>query len=66
MLDLSNKLFLSSNGGDYGQFAQVVNKNNIKTLFEHYAQADHHHGNQFFFDDEVTIHNREVSIESRE
>lgn len=43
----------TTNGGDYGVFAQAVNKNNPKTLFEHYAHADHHHGSPFFFDYEV-------------
>lgn len=43
----------TNNGGDYGTFAQVVNKNNPMTLFEHYAHADHHHDSQMFFDYEI-------------
>lgn len=40
-------------GGDYGPFAQTVNGNNPKTLLEHYAQADHHHESELFFDYEL-------------
>ncbi len=43
----------TNNGGDYGVFAQVVNKNNPMTLFEHYAHADHHHDSQMLFDYEI-------------
>lgn len=41
------------NGGDYGTFAQIVNEHNLKTLYEHYAHADHHHNSLVFFDYEV-------------
>ena len=43
----------TNNGGDYGKFAQLVNKNNPKTLLEHYNQANHHHKSNVFFDYEV-------------
>ena len=45
----------TSNGGDYGNFAQVVNKNNPMTLFEHYAHAAHHQDSPLFFDYEIVI-----------
>ena len=32
----------SSNGGDYGIFASVINQDGPRTLLEHYADADHH------------------------
>ncbi len=43
----------TDNGGDYGHFAQVINKNNPKTLLEHYALADHHKKSELFFDYEL-------------
>lgn len=32
----------TDNGGDYGIFAQMINENGVKTLYEHYALANHH------------------------
>ena len=32
----------SENGGDYGIFADLVNQNGIKMLYQHYASSDHH------------------------
>ena len=52
----------TNNGGDYGDFAQVVNKNNPMTLFEHYAHADHHHDSQMFFDYEIVDNNLKKHI----
>lgn len=43
------------NSGDYGRFANVINKNNPSTLFEHYAMADHHHSSSVMFDYEMEI-----------
>ena len=44
------------NGGDYGHFANAVNKNNPKTLLEHYKNADHHKANMLVVDYEVAYH----------
>ncbi len=47
----------TNNGGDYGPFANAVNKNNPKTLLEHYTLADHHKKSDIFFDYElITLH----------
>lgn len=40
----------TDNGGDYGIFAQMINNNEVKTLFEHYALADHHNKSIMKFD----------------
>lgn len=40
----------TSNGGDYGIFAQIINDNGVKTLYEHYALADHHNKSVMKFD----------------
>ncbi len=47
----------SKNGGDYGKFAQIINKNNPKTLLEHYTLADHHSKSKTFFDYKLTTNN---------
>ncbi|UXP30631.1 DUF3500 domain-containing protein [Reichenbachiella agarivorans] len=40
----------TDNGGDYGIFAQIINDNGVKTLYEHYALADHHNESIMKFD----------------
>lgn len=40
----------TDNGGDYGIFAQIINGNGVKTLYEHYAMADHHKNSMMNFD----------------
>ncbi|PHN02291.1 DUF3500 domain-containing protein [Flavilitoribacter nigricans] len=37
-------------GGDYGIFAQIINNGGTRTLFEHYALADHHKLSEIQFD----------------
>lgn len=43
----------TSDGGDYGIFANVINQNGPRTLLEHYAAADHHILNEVNFDYQV-------------
>ncbi|NME70744.1 DUF3500 domain-containing protein [Flammeovirga aprica] len=45
----------TTNGGDYGVFAQVINKGGVSTLYEHYAMADHHQMSEMLFDYEVEL-----------
>lgn len=40
----------TDNGGDYGIFAFLINQNGPKTLYEHYAMADHHQESSMLFD----------------
>ncbi len=40
----------TDNGGDYGIFAHMINNNGVKTLYEHYAFADHHNKSIMKFD----------------
>lgn len=40
----------TDNGGDYGTFALMINQNGPKTLYEHYAMADHHKESSMLFD----------------
>lgn len=40
----------TDNGGDYGIFALMINQNGPKTLYEHYAMADHHSKSAINFD----------------
>ncbi len=40
----------TDNGGDYGIFAYMINQDGPKTLFEHYAMADHHKASKTHFD----------------
>lgn len=40
----------TTNGGDYGIFAKMVNKNDIQLLVQHYNNSNHHHGNHLPFD----------------
>lgn len=52
----------TTNGGDYGLFAQIINNCGVKTMYEHYMSADHHKKSQLFFDYKVEIphsHNHE-------
>lgn len=44
----------TDNGGDYGIFALMINANGPKTLYEHYAMADHHNQSIMKFDYTVT------------
>jgi hypothetical protein len=37
-------------GGDYGIFAYMINQDGPKTLFQHYAMADHHKESNINFD----------------
>jgi hypothetical protein len=37
-------------GGDYGIFANIVNQNRVKTLYQHYAMADHHKASKLNLD----------------
>ncbi len=48
----------TSNGGDYGLFAAVINHQGPKTLYEHYAHADHHKMSEIKFDYEVDVSHR--------
>lgn len=41
---------VTENGGDYGIFAEVINKKGYKTLYEHYATTDHHRMSKMLFD----------------
>lgn len=43
----------TDNGGDYGIFALMINQDGPKTLYEHYALADHHKLNTINFDYKV-------------
>ena len=45
----------TANGGDYGVFASVINQDGPTTLYEHYANADHHKMSEFIFDYEVEL-----------
>ena len=40
----------TSNGGDYGVFAHVINGNDVQFLAEHYSNADHHKDSKYYFD----------------
>lgn len=52
----------TKHGGDYGKFAQVVNKNNPKMLLQHYQRAAHHSTSTLFFDYEVEANEYLLSI----
>jgi|GEM_PF-875095 len=43
----------TTNGGDYGIFAQVVNNGDIQFLAQHYDHADHHKNSTILFDYKV-------------
>ncbi|TXF88444.1 DUF3500 domain-containing protein [Neolewinella aurantiaca] len=45
----------TDDGGDYGIFAQMINGNGVRTLYEHYASADHHKASEMNFDYSVKI-----------
>ena len=45
----------TTNGGDYGLFAQIINNGGVRTMYEHYMSADHHKESQLFFDYKVEI-----------
>lgn len=45
----------TANGGDYGIFAQMINGGKVKTLYEHYALADHHQASHMLFDYRVDM-----------
>ncbi len=45
----------TANGGDYGIFALLINQNGVRTLYEHYAMADHHKMSEMLFDYTVNI-----------
>ena len=45
----------TTNGGDYGIFAHIINDSGVKTLYEHYAMADHHMGSKMLFDYKVKM-----------
>ncbi|WP_417600457.1 DUF3500 domain-containing protein [Owenweeksia hongkongensis] len=45
----------TDNGGDYGIFASMINGNGPKTLYEHYAMANHHELSSFKFDYTVKL-----------
>ncbi|AZQ65084.1 DUF3500 domain-containing protein [Flammeovirga pectinis] len=45
----------TTSGGDYGVFAQMINKGDVKTLYEHYAMADHHKASEMLFDYTVKL-----------
>jgi len=45
----------TTNGGDYGHFADAVNKNNPKTLLEHYKLTEHHKKSKVSFDYELAF-----------
>ena len=44
----------TSNGGDYGIFANMINQNGPRTLLEHYAATDHHALSGIPFDYQLT------------
>lgn len=49
----------TDNGGDYGTFALMMNNSSTKTLYEHYANADHHSKSLLIFDYKVVgLHNQ--------
>ncbi len=50
----------TKNGGDYGIFADVINKNSMYTLYEHYALADHHKASELPFDYELSAYKEHV------
>lgn len=43
----------TTNGGDYGIFAQVINQDDIQFLAQHYDHADHHKNSTILFDYKV-------------
>ncbi|MCG1035411.1 DUF3500 domain-containing protein [Polaribacter sp. DS7-9] len=43
----------TDDGGDYGIFAEMINEGGVKTLYEHYALADHHNKSIVKFDYKV-------------
>ena len=45
----------TTNGGDYGQFDQVINNGGVSTMYEHYLSADHHTESRMFFDYKVVL-----------
>ena len=45
----------TANGGDYGLFAEMVNRGGPKTLYEHYYSAAHHQGTKMLFDYQVEM-----------
>ena len=45
----------TTNGGDYGLFAQIINQAGPRTLYEHYYHADHHKTSRFLFDYRVSM-----------
>lgn len=45
----------TDDGGDYGVFAQIINGGSVKTLYEHYAMADHHQASHMLFDYKVQL-----------
>lgn len=45
----------TKNGGDYGIFASIINQDGPKTLYEHYAFANHHKSSEMIFDYEIDI-----------
>lgn len=45
----------TDNEGDYGIFALMINQNGPKTLYEHYAMADHHRSSEMNFDYKVKM-----------
>lgn len=51
----------TSNGGDYGIFAQMINQDGPKTLYEHYALADHHKLSRINFDYKVIMPRHELT-----
>ncbi|MFY0599224.1 MAG: DUF3500 domain-containing protein [Cyclobacteriaceae bacterium] len=45
----------TDNGGDYGIFAQIINADGPRTLYEHYAMADHHSLSKIKFDYKLNL-----------
>jgi hypothetical protein len=45
----------TNKGGDYNIFAQIINDNGVKTLYEHYMKADHHRDSELPFDYKVKM-----------
>ncbi|GAA5219918.1 DUF3500 domain-containing protein [Membranihabitans marinus] len=56
----------TDNGGDYGIFAEMINQDGPKTLYEHYAMADHHKSNSMHFDYTVNFNNHLHSHDHRQ
>ena len=51
-------------GGDYGIFSMMINQNGPKTLYDHYAMADHHKTSKINFDYKIKASSRPSNTHS--